>query len=197
MNFVDCKKLIVDFGLALATKDIESVEGQGFHLVLAREAVDGGEEAYALTQTADDVVRVSQSASQQYGINLSAEDGSLGSDVLGYMVDHGIEDELGLLVAVLNALQHFLHVVGAKVGVESRLAGNALQQLFLVVLATEAETDEVGGGQRAGTLRREGSFAIECVVGIDGAPVVVGCYGDAAAHVTDNKVQVLVGTAHL
>ena len=69
----------------------------------------------------------------------------------------------------------------AEVGVQARLAGYALQQLLLGVLAAEAEADEVGGGQRAGTLRREWTLAVEGIVGIDGLSFLVGCHADAAA----------------
>ena len=64
------------------------------------------------------------------------------------------------------------------------------------VLAAEAEAHEVGGGERAGTLGREGSFAVEGVVGIDGAAFAVGGDRDAAAEVAHDEVEVFVPTPY-
>ena len=49
-------RLFVLLSLTLATQHVEGIESQGLHLVLAGEAANGGEEADALTQTADDVL---------------------------------------------------------------------------------------------------------------------------------------------
>lgn len=141
-------RLVVHFGLALAAKHGKGVEGEGFHLVLAREAADRCKEANALTKTTDDVVGVSQSTSKQNGINLSAENSSLSSDILSHMVNHRVENKLGLLVAIfLYARKNFLDIIGTEMSVKTSFASNALQKLLLAVLATEAETDKVGGRQ--------------------------------------------------
>ena len=68
------------------------------------------------------------------------------------MIDHGVDDELGVLVALADALLDGAHVVAAQVGNQSRLTSHALQQLLLGVLAREAQADEVGRRQTAGAL---------------------------------------------
>ena len=47
------------------------------------------------------------------------------------MIEHGLDDEPCVLVAVIDALQYLAHVVGAEVGVQSSLSCDALQQLLL------------------------------------------------------------------
>ena len=66
-------------------------------------------------------------AREQDGVNLSAEHGSFGSDVLGHMIEHSLDDEFGVLVTILDALLNLAHVVGAQMGVESCLASNTLK----------------------------------------------------------------------
>ena len=68
------------------------------------------------------------------------------------MVDHGVDEELGVLISVLNALEDGTHVVGTQVGDEPCLSGYALEQLVFGVFSTEAKAYEVGCGEAAGTL---------------------------------------------
>ena len=130
--------------------------------------------------------------------NLATEHSPLCDNVLSYMINHGVENQLGMRVAIIAyALFNLLHVSSAEVSVQAGLACDTLQQLFLGVLAAEAQADEVGSRQTAGTLGREGPFAVEGVVGIDGTAVVVGRHADAAAHVADDEVQVFILLAYL
>ena len=55
--------------------------------------------------------------------------------------------------------------------------------------------DEAGSGQGAGALGREGTFAIEGVVGINGQPLAMDGHGDATAQVADDEVEVFVALA--
>ena len=116
--------------------------------------MDGCEEADAVAQSVDDVLRTSQSAREQDGIDFSAEHGTFGHDVLRRVVDHGIDDEFGVFVTVHDALFDFAHVVATEVGGDTGLTGDALEQLLFGVFAREAQADEVGGGQTSGTLGR-------------------------------------------
>ena len=109
------------------------------------------------------------------------------------MVDHRIEDQSGMLVAiVLNTADYLAHIVRTKMGIESCLASNALQKLLLSIFAAETETNQIGCRQGTSTLRRERTFAVERIIGIDSSPLLVGCHRDTTTHVTDNQIQVFI-----
>ena len=65
------------------------------------------------------------------------------------MIEHRVEHELRLLVTLFDTTDHLLHVVGAQQGIETCLSCDAFEQLFLCVLPTVAEADEVGSRQTA------------------------------------------------
>ena len=119
--------LTVNFDVTFTLKHGKGVESEGLHLVFAREGIDGCEEANATTQFVDDILRMGHAAREQNGINLATEHSGLGSNILGNVVEHCIDDELGVLVTVLDALLYLAHVVGAQMGIESCLASNAFQ----------------------------------------------------------------------
>jgi hypothetical protein len=104
------------------------------------------------------------------------------------MVEHGLNDDFGVFIALLDTLQNLAHVVCAQMCIESSLASYALEQLFLRVFATKTETDKVGGRQTASTLWRERSFAIQCVVGVDGLAVLMGSDRNASSQMADDEV---------
>lgn len=54
--YTSSDSLLIHFGFAAVVQHIEGVERQCLHLVFAGIAVDGGEEADALAQTADEIV---------------------------------------------------------------------------------------------------------------------------------------------
>ncbi len=179
-------------------KHVKGIQCQRTHLVLTRKTVNGCQEIYALTQTADDILASGETSCQQDGIDVSTQYSRAGSDVLCYMINHGVEYQSGMFVAILfDTADDFLYVVGAKMGIEACLSGNALQELPLCILSTEAETDEVGCRQRAGTLWRERSFAVEGIIGINSTSVLMNGYRDASTHVADYQVQILIPAADL
>ena len=51
--------------------------------------------------------------------------------------------------------------------------------------------------KRAGPFGREGAFAVERVVGVDGAAVLVGRDGNAAAEMADDEVEVFISLPYL
>ena len=97
-----------------------------------------------------------------------------------------------MLVAVFYHPHDFRNVRSAEVSHQSSLSCHALFELFLGVASAETQVDEVGGRQRAGPFGREGAFAVERVVGIDGPAVFVGGHRYAAAEVANDEVQVLI-----
>ena len=114
------------------------------------------------------------------------------------MINHGIEDELGMFISIFaDAKLNLFDVGSAKVSVESSLSCNALQELLLTVLTTETETDEISCRKTAGTLRREGTFAIKGIVGIDSSPMVMGSHGDASSKMADDEIEVFVAFTYL
>src|SRR3712207_8349028 len=78
----------------------------------------------------------------------------LGRYVLGGMVYHGVENKLGVLIALGYALLNFLYVVSAQVGDEPCLARYFLQKLLLGIFAAETKAYEVGRRQRTGPDRK-------------------------------------------
>lgn len=54
--YASSDSLLIHLGFAAVVQHIEGVERQCLHLVFAGIAVDGGEEADALAQTADEIV---------------------------------------------------------------------------------------------------------------------------------------------
>ena len=72
------------------------------------------------------------------------------------------------------------------------MTGQHLADLTGGVLAAEAQAHQLTGGQAAGPLGGEGAVAVQGVLGIHHAAVDVGADGAAAAHVADDKVQVLI-----
>src|SRR3712207_4667777 len=113
------------------------------------------------------------------------------------MVYHGVENKLGVLIALGYALLNFLSVVSAQVGDEPCLARYFLQKLLLGIFAAETKAYEVGRRQRTGPLGRERTLAVEGVVGVDGSSVVVRGDGNTPAQVADNEVQVFITLAYL
>ena len=65
------------------------------------------------------------------------------------------------------------------------------------VLAAEACVSHLHGGQTAGALGAERAFSEECVVDVHYPAAAVGSYGDSAAEVGDDEVEVSVGAAGL
>ncbi len=84
-----------------------------------------------------------------------------------------------------------------QVTVETAVATDLLVNFLLGVLAAEAHFDQVANGYGAAALGAEAAFAVQNVVDIDDLAVVVGTDGNAAAHVDDDKVQILVALAVL
>ena len=142
-------------GLALSSHHGQGIHGQGRHLIFSRVAVCGSQEGNALAYSCGDIFRARHSSCQQYGIDVAAEHGALGSDVFSHMVNHRIDNKLGVLVSVGNTLLYLLHVVGSQMCRQSSLSGNTLQELLLGVLPAEAQLYQVCRRQRACPLRRE------------------------------------------
>ena len=75
--------------------------------------------------------------------------------------------------------------------------GFTLFELLLGVAPAVAQVYEVGSGQCAGSFGRERPLAVEGIVGIDGAPVLMRRHGYASPQMADNEVEVVVAAAHL
>ena len=52
-----------------------------------------------------------------------------------------------LVAIVLNTTDHLTHIVRTQMGIQTSLACDTLQQLFLIILTAETKTDKVGGRQ--------------------------------------------------
>ena len=93
---------------------------------------------------------------------------------------------------MLGLGQQIAHVVGAGVGHQTAAAGEHAVHLPLGVLAGEALLHQLTGGQRARALGREGTLAVQRVLGVHHAALDMGADGNAAAHVADDEVQILI-----
>ena len=119
------------------------------------------------------------------------QDSGHSAGVLGDLVEEGIPDQLGLGVAFVGHLAHGAGIVGVQVTVETAVATDLLVNFLLGVLAAEAHLDQVANGYGAAALGAEAAFAVQNVVDIDDLAVIVGADRNAAAHVDDDKVQIL------
>ena len=134
-------------------------------------------------------------ARQDDGVNPSAEGGGHGADLLHDAVAHGVLHHAGFFVALTDALHDLYHGVGPQMRHETAFAGQHLLDVVPRVAARKAEIDQFAGGKGSGALRCERSVAVEGVVHIDDAALLVGCDRDAAAEVGDHEVRLLVDDA--
>ena len=118
-------------------------------------------------------------------------DGGHGADLLADLVVEGIH-HAGDLLIVLGLRQQIAHIVGAGVGHQTAAAGEHAVHLAFGVLAGEALLHQLTGGQGAGALGREGTLAVQRVLGVHHAALHVSADGNAAAHVADDEVQLLI-----
>ena len=132
------------------------------------------------------------SARDENGINMATKHGPFCGNILGNVVNHGINNKFGMLIAILDASQNLAHVVRSQMGVETCLASNALQELLLIILAAKAETYQIDCRKAACAFRRKRAFTVKGIVGINGLAVVMGCYANTTSQMTDDEAQVLV-----
>ena len=122
--------------------------------------------------------------------------GGHGADLLADLIVERVH-HTGDLLIVFGLRQQIAHVVGAGVGHQTAAAGEHAVHLRLGILAGEALLHQLAGGQGAGALGREGALAVQCVLGVHHAALHVGADGNAAAHVADDEVQLLIFLALL
>ena len=77
---------------------------------------DGSNEGHAAADLLADRIGVGDAAGQQDGVHLAADAGRRLADELGHVQGHGVVDQLGVRVAVLDAVLHLAAVGGAEVG---------------------------------------------------------------------------------
>ena len=123
--------------------------------------------------------------------------GSHSTGVLGDLVEERIPDQLGFGVALVGHLAHGAGVVGVQVAVKAAVAADLFVDLLLGVLAAEAHFYQVAHRHGAAALGAEAALAVQNVVDVDDFAVVVCADGNAAAHVDDNEVEILVTLAVL
>ena len=97
-------------------------------------------------------------------------------------------------VAVLDAVLHLAAVGGAEVGRQAAPALHQLHHALVGLTLLEAAVDHVVHGQTVGTLGRERALVVDAV--LDPA-VVVQVHGDAAAQMSHDRGDVLIGLALL
>ena len=113
-------------------------------------------------------------------VELIAQDGGHGADVLGQLVGQGLEDLQRLGVCFLEGAAFDLtQVPGAKVGEDTGPAAQLRLHLRLGK-AREAELHNRTHRQRAAPVHPHGAVVLDIIV-VDHAAMVVGCDGDAAA----------------
>jgi len=181
------------FGGFEAVEDAEDAFGEGLELVFAGVDAEGGDEGEAAAEAGDDARGVGHAAGEEDGVDFTREDGGHGAGFLGDLIDHGFKDEGGFGVAGVDAALDFAEVAGTEVGEEAALAEDHAVKLVFVVDAAETELDQFADGEAAGAVGAEGTFFNG--VRVDGAAMLVGGDGDAAAHVGDDEAEVGVGAA--
>ena len=71
--------------------------------------------ADALLQLLNHVFPVSDTASDEDGVDFAAQHSALLGDSLGNVINHGVDDELSVLIAIVHHLLGLNHVGGAQV----------------------------------------------------------------------------------
>ena len=125
------------------------------------------------------------------------QDSGHSAGVLGDLVEECFPDLLCQRVAGLGHLADLTGIVRVQIAVKAAVAADLLINFLLGVLTAEAHLDEVTDGYGAAALGAEAALAVEDVVDIHDLAVVMRTDGDTAAHVDDDKVQILVTLAVL
>ena len=86
----------------LTPEDAQTAEGQRLHLILAGIDDNGSNEGHAAADLLVDRIGVGDAAGQQDGVHLAADAGRRLADELGHVQGHGVVDQLGVRVAVLD-----------------------------------------------------------------------------------------------
>ena len=180
----------------LALEHAESALRQRQQLVLAGVDGDGGDPADHLGDGIHSLLAIGDAAGEDDLIHLAVHNGGHGADLLADLIVERVH-HTGDLLIVFGLRQQIAHVVGAGIGHQTAAAGEHAVHLPLGVLAGEALLHQLAGGQGAGALGREGTLAVQCVLGVHHAALHVGTDGNAAAHVADDEVQLLIFLALL
>ena len=136
-------------------------------------------------------------AGEHDAVHLAADDGGKAGHVLGNLVGHGVVDGGRPLVAVLDALDDLACVIGAQKAQKAAGLAHDAVHLLLAGALGEGHLHDGLGRHVAGAVGREGAGALEDVVGVHHAAVLVAGHGEAAAHVGHDEVALLVAHAQL
>ena len=181
-------------GLFPPAQHAQRAADQSLHLVLAgvgRHAA--AERGHGAFQIGHQPFAARHAAGQQHAIDgRPVERRQQSGDGFGDLVDHRLVDGGGLGVACIQPALHFAEIRRAQQVQQAAAALVQLQELLQRVAAAEAQADQFAGRLAARALRAERTLAVQAVVHVDVAALGVGADRDAAAHVADDQVQVLV-----
>ena len=113
------------------------------------------------------------------------------------MENHRVNEESRAFVTGVFHRENLSHVSRSEVSHQSCLSRHATFELVFRVASGKAEVNQIRGGKRACSFGREWTFAIQSVVRIDRASLLVCCDGDSASEVADNEIEFVVGGSHL
>lgn len=102
------------------------IQRQCFHFILTRINMNRCKERNALLQTGNDIIGMCHAARQQNGIYLTVQHNGSRTDAFGYLVNHGIQHQPGMLVPFLYPADNGRHIGRAQMGCQPGTTGDTL-----------------------------------------------------------------------
>ena len=188
--------LFVNLG-GFAVEDFLAAHGEGEHFVFAFVDLDGSNPAHAFFNHSHPGFAIGDATGEDDGVDLAVDYSGEAANFHGDLIGEGVDQELAFLVAGEGFLLDLVGVIGAEVGHETTFGGDHLLQFGLIVLAAASHLDKFGGIDAAATGGGEGTEAAECAVDFDTTAMGMDTHADAAAHVGDDEVEILIVLAQL
>ena len=164
-------------------------------LVFARQYFHRCNELHFFNETRCEIFGVSNAAGKQNIVYFAVDRYGVSGDITGDLIDQRVIDQFRLFVAFVNTALHFAGVVSAQMRHKTALAS---QQLFNVVqTALFNHFSKLHRLHRASPFRRKRPVAVQRVVYFHNLAFRMAAYGNAAAQVRYNQVQLFIRLALL
>ena len=134
--------LNVDLCWQFAGKSPESIEGESFKFILPGIDMHGGNETDEVEKPRYHIFRIGNAAGDEDGVDFPFEHRGEGCDAFGNLINHGIEHELGVVVAVFDAVDDFRYVGCSEMGGKPGFSAYPFFQLIFCVASGIAEVNQ-------------------------------------------------------
>ena len=138
------------------------------------------------------ILVVCNSTGQDDPLDLPAEYGRHGTDLLSDTVTHCIENQSCMFVARFDTFYDLLYGVCSEVCNQTSATAEQFPQLLVGIFFGLNQPHPGTGRQSSGPFGREGAFAVEGIVHVDDLALLVRPDRNAAAQVCHDEVYILV-----